>query len=419
MARLLRLRPGEAPFVLWIAALAWALAFGRVILLSVGNGTFLAHYTANDYGWVYLLAAVTLAVGGAAYRGLIGRLRFDRLAAGTLGVLSLGVVALWALGGHRALIPLIPAWVLVVWVFGLTILWGLASRGVDEEQAGRLFGLMGVGEVLGDVVGGLGVGVLVERLGTSATLLVSAASLAGAGALIVAITRRFPRTLDDDEPAVEELPRSSLSALESWRGYVAWIGALGALITVCWYLVDASLYRQIAARFETPAEVTAFLGLLWAGIAAGTFGVRLLIAGWALSRVGVRGILVLPGAMVCLLGAVALCAAVDWSEATFVAVAGSVIAWRVIRDGLDKPGTLLLYQAIPPRPRLAAQSLVETLGDACATGLAGLLLLLLGGAPWFGAGALAMLTATLVVCWCVVARRLIALHATVRVERQS
>jgi len=417
MTRLLRVRPGEAPFVVWIAALALALACGRVILLSVCNATFLAHYTPDDYGWVYLLAAASLAVGGGAYRALLGRVRFDRLACGVLVVLSLVVALQAALGGSGVMVPFMPAWVLVVWVFGLLILWGLASRGVDDEQAGRLFGLMGLGEVLGDVLGGLGVGRLVGLCGLGPTLLVAAACLLGASGLVLVIARRFPRVLDEGplEPEVPR-PRSTLRALGSWRSYVSWIAVLGALITVCWYLIDASLYRQLAARYPTPGEVTAFLGLLWAGIASATFGVRLLIAGRTLSRVGVRGILVLPGAMVCLLGLVALSAAVGWAEATFVAVAGCVVVWRVLRDGLDKPGTLLLYHAIPPQPRLAAQSLVETLGDAGATALAGVLLLLLGAAPWFGPGALAGVTALLVVLWSLVARRLVTLHATVRQE---
>lgn len=413
MLRFLRVRSDEAPFVAWIGLLAFVTAFGRVLLLSVGNGLFLGSHGPESYAWVYLLGGALLGSLGWVYRRAIPRLRFDRLASGTLTLLGLGL-AILALGSGRPwLLPFLPASLLVVWVFGILILWGLASRGVDEEQARRLFGLMGVGEVLGDVVGGLSVGPLFAGGGPLFVLLLSAGSLVVGGLLVGAIARRYPKVRGEgprEEAASSPAPSSNPAELGPWRPYVAWVAVMGALVTVCWYLVDASLYRQLAARYQSPLEVSAFVGTLWALIAASTGLVRLFVSGPTLRRLGVSGILLLPLVMLAVLALVATTASLGTPDSTFASVALSMFAWRVLRDGIDKPGALLLYQAMPPGPRLAAQSLVETAGDAGATCVAGLLLLLLQAAPGLGAGSLALITGVLVLAWTAVVRRLLQLH---------
>lgn len=408
MLRLFRVRPDEAPFVAWVALLAFVLAFGRVLLLSVGNALFLASHGPESYGWVYLLGGLLLGAMGWVYRRAIPRLRFDHLASGALACLGAVLLVLAAGAGQLWLRPALPAFLLVVWVFGILILWGLASRGVDEEQARRLFGLMGVGEVLGDVVGGLSVGGLFTRGGALFVLGLSALSLFGAAVLVRAIAARYPEVRAEEAPSESE-PQAA-AGLGPWRPYVTWVAMMGGLVTLCWYLVDASLYRQLATRYSSPAEVSAFVGTLWAVIATSTGLVRLFVSGPALRRLGASGIMLLPLAMLAILAGVAASASLGTAESTFASVALSMFAWRVLRDGIDKPGALLLYQAMPPGPRLAAQSLVETAGDAGATCLAGVLLLVLQAAPDFGAGGLALITGALVVAWAAVVRRLLRLH---------
>ena len=107
---------------------------------------------------------------------------------------------------------------------------------------------------------------------------------------------------------------------------------------------------------------------------------------------------------------VALASLSGSSELTFWLVVVSAVSWRVLKDGIDKPGLLLLYQALPPEPRLRTQSLVETMTDACATGLAGGLILTLSSAPWFGAAPIAGVTALLALVWVGLTRRLVRLH---------
>ncbi|HBP19036.1 MAG TPA: hypothetical protein DEA08_14775 [Planctomycetes bacterium] len=425
MFRWFDLRPGEGPRVAWVFALAFLLACGRVVLLSGANAALLSHYPAEAYGWVLVCAAALIFSGGVTYRASLGRRRFVHLASLVLLAQAAGTVGLQVLGdlsGRRELVLLLAAWVLLVWVFGLLILWTTAGRLLDQEQAGRLLALMGAGEVLGDVVGGAGVAPLLRVMPPSALPFVSATLLLFAVGVLRLIGGRFPEVESTPSPSAAAIPAGipagsgeQPAALAEpdprWRPYVARLILLCGLITICYYLVDLGFFRQVRARYRE-AEAAVFLGRTYAVIASLTLGLRLFLAGRLLSRFGVRfATRVLPLAVLVTMAGVALASLSGSSELTFWLVVVSAVSWRVLKDGIDKPGLLLLYQALPPEPRLRTQSLVETMTDACATGLAGGLILTLSSAPWFGAAPIAGVTALLALVWVGLTRRLVRLHA--------
>lgn len=413
MFRWFDLRPGEGARVAWVFALAFLLACGRVVLLSGANAALLSHYPAEAYGWVLVCAAALIFSSGVTYRALLGKRRFVHLASLALLAQAGGTVGLQVLAdlsGRRELVLLLAAWVLLVWVFGLLILWTTAGRLLDQEQAGRLLALMGAGEVLGDVVGGAGVAPLLAVLPPSALPFVSAALLLLAVGTLRLIGGRFPELESSPAPTPAQ-PAGAAQWDPRWRPYVARLILLCGLITICYYLVDLGFFRQVRSRYRE-AEAAVFLGRTYAVIASLTLGLRLFLAGRLLSRFGVRfATRVLPLAVLVTMAGVALASLSGSSELTFWLVVVSAVSWRVLKDGIDKPGLLLLYQALPPEPRLRTQSLVETMTDACATGLAGGLILTLSSAPWFGAAPIAGVTALLALVWVGLTRRLVRLHA--------
>lgn len=413
MFRWFDLRPGEGARVAWVFALAFLLACGRVILLSSANAALLSHYPAEAYGWVLVAAAALIFVSGVAYRALLARRRFVHLASLALIAQAAGTVGLQVLADstqRRELVLLLAAWVLLVWVYGLLILWTTAGRLLDQEQAGRLLALMGAGEVLGDVVGGAGVAPLLRLLPPAGLPFVSATLFLGAVGALRLIRGRFPEVDQTHEPSPSQAPPAA-DWDPRWRPYVARLMLLCGLITICYYLVDLGYFRQVRARYRE-AEAAVFLGRVYALTASLTLLLRLFLAGRLLSRFGVSfATRVLPIAVVFTMAGVALASLSGSSELTFWLVVLSAVSWRVLKDGIDKPGLLLLYQALPPEPRLRTQSLVETMTDACATGLAGGLILLLSSAPWFGAAPIALVTALLALGWVGLTRRLVRLHA--------
>ena len=78
-------------------------------------------------------------------------------------------------------------------ILGLLLIsqfWTLANEVYDARQAKRLFGFIGAGASLGGAAGAMIVKTIVYAVGTDSLLLVSAATLIGCLALVVAINRR-------------------------------------------------------------------------------------------------------------------------------------------------------------------------------------------------------------------------------------
>ena len=84
---------------------------------------------------------------------------------------------------------------LILGILLISQFWTLANDVYDPRQAKRLFGLIGGGASLGGATGAFITASLVERLGTTTMLLVSAAILVGCFLIVVSIVRTNERVM--------------------------------------------------------------------------------------------------------------------------------------------------------------------------------------------------------------------------------
>ncbi|SVD74938.1 uncharacterized protein METZ01_LOCUS427792, partial [marine metagenome] len=86
-------------------------------------------------------------------------------------------------------------------------LWGIAGQVFNVRQGKRLFGLIGSGELLATVVGGLATPMTVAVVGTQNLLLLSAAGIGGAIVVLQAIVRGHAKQLrrgeEEDDPQTD------------------------------------------------------------------------------------------------------------------------------------------------------------------------------------------------------------------------
>lgn len=198
------------------------------ILKPVRVASLLAHLGSTETPYVRLAGVVTIGVVVMLYSIAVNRLsrvavvRWSSLLFGVLLVLFWLALQVWgaALGGLR---PFVYAVYILVEIYSVTmigIFWTYTNDVVTEAEAERLYGVIGLGGILGGVAGGAFVDAFARAIGPVHLLLVCAglvAASAGLGSATEAILRPPPRrpsspedeaTLADGLAGAREVGRS-------------------------------------------------------------------------------------------------------------------------------------------------------------------------------------------------------------------
>ena len=409
LAHLLNVHPGEGRIVRDILTLAFLMAVARVYFFSSSNALFLEAFDASAYSYVYIATGAVLFLWGAMYEWLKDSMSFRAL---LLGILVFLIVTIWGLyfglilTDSQWFVGLLPVWFGVVWILGWVALWGLANRLFTIQQAKRLFGVIGGSEVLGHMLGGLSIAPALVFLETEHLVFGSGGILLGALVLIDRITRRYSESLQ----AQAAEPKATLGYRSLLQDrYILKIVLLSSHVYVAYYVVDLMYFTEVQWRFPVADDSAAFLGQVSALIGLVSVVFRTFLSGRILNYFGLPiGLLSLPVTVLASMVFVAVVGeAQGQTQMVFWIVIGVVVAWGILQGGLDKPGTLILYQPLSPPRRTSAQVMVETVFDPLAIAFAGVLLLLFSAMPQFGIPGLAALTAVIGVTWTVLAYRLI------------
>lgn len=403
---MLDLREGEGRPVALLFTLAGLLGFARLLFYATANGLFLAVFDSGKLPLVYIaIAAITVGTG-LVYSALQKRLPFAWLLRTGVAFLAVSVLLLRAgiaVSSSRWIVFLLPTWFMAMLILGLLIVWGAAGRLFDVRQARRLFGVIGAGEVVGDILGGLAVAPMAATFGTTNVLFVSAASFALALVPLGA--------LDLPTAPVTNAPDTRTEQKAPYRvfrhRYVLIIALLSALMNISYYFLDLGFLRQVQGHFSQADSAATFIGQLFAVTGVIDLIGRVVISGRVLDRFGPTvGVLALPVGLTVAMGAILVLALLLPGAALFWPVALTMPLWTLLRNWLDKPGSLLLYQPMLPDERTAAQLAVELICDPLAIGVAGVALLFLAMSPRLPAGVLAALSTIIAIAWLAVGLRL-------------
>ena len=124
---------------------------------SVRDALFLAHLGREPLAWMYVASAAAVALCGLAYTSVAGRVRHDR--ATSVSALLFGALFAIAWVAERSHRPWVYAALYVhVEVMGaLSVMqfWTLANELFNPREARRLYGLIGAGGTIANVIVGL------------------------------------------------------------------------------------------------------------------------------------------------------------------------------------------------------------------------------------------------------------------------
>lgn len=308
-------RRGEWPVALGLSGFFFIVIAAFWVVKPIKRGLFLSAYQGTDvvlWGWsfepaeleqigkVVNLFGAFLAV--AVLTAVLRRFRRVTVVSGiALGSAALfGVFALFIGTPSRPL-----AW--AIYVFGdlfntmmVGVFWAFAADLLRPEQAKRLYGIVGLGGVLGGFVGASVVAGAVDVIGRAPLLV--------AGGVAVSTLALLARWVDGRASAEganqgDALESDGAAALEGARlvtksPYLLGVMALVALYEMVSNIIDFQLSAMVQLEVQAGTEKDAFFGLVGQLTGIVSIVVQLFATSWVMRRFGIGiALLILPVAV--------------------------------------------------------------------------------------------------------------------------
>ncbi len=409
VSRLIEIRPGEKSAVSLLTTFAFCLGLAQVFLGSAAISLFLGAYPASMLPLGYFGVSIAMPLVGAAHAWLERRFDLPRLLLINLCLMALSLLIWrWLVDlPWNGWLLLLYVWWTVVWSILNLALWGLAGRLFDVRQSKRLNGVVGAGEMLAMVLGGLSVAYLVRPLGAANLLLLSAAAIVLGVLVLGRLLATQGAQLQAVEENVEQSADSSTKAQLKDR-YLRLIFINSAIACLVFYVVDNAFFSLATAHFPGEEAMAALVGQIDAACGVLLFVSRLFLTAPLLARFGVRGgLLAIP--IVVGAGALAVVVAGHLGASTgliFALAAAVKIGENVCRDSIFHATLQVLFQPLSPSRRLRAQVTSESVVDPLAAAFAALALLFLATSLGFQPEQLFQVLLGLFVIWGVLGWRL-------------
>jgi hypothetical protein len=391
-----------------------ALGLMMAFLVVPASSLFLNAYGADALPYAYLAVAVAGVAASAGMNRLQRRWSLFAVAASVLIVYTALVLVAWLLlaaaGAVWVTFPLLVLFPLAIPVV-FVLIGSQAGRLLDVRQMKAHFPRVVAGFSVGFAVGGLSAAWLVGVFGGPEHLL-AVDTVTGLGflALVVTTAHRFPVELRSrPEPQTrreERIERRTRRSLLRNRMVVLIFGyqLLSAAVT---QLLDFMVWERAAARYADAGDLAEFLGVFGAIINMASVTFVIVLAGWLLTRYGLRlGLAANPAGVLVLLLASTLVGYVAGPAglAFFVLVCSQQITDIALTDGMTRTSVNATYQALPAAERFRAQATIEGAGVPLALGFVGALLLV-HSALDLDIRSLVLVTLLLTVVWLVFAFR--------------
>ena len=238
--------------------------------------------------------------------------------------------------------------------------WSAINEALDPRSAKKAVAKISAGGTIGAVIGGL----IVERVGTSASVQTVLLFLAGANVVCLIVVPMFPRP--SGARAVAKGPKKQ-GAIEAVLGdrFLRTIAGLVIFTVIGAALLDYALKAEAVDAFGGGGELLRFFAWYYVATAAVSFAVQVGAGRWLLEKLGVvRAVSTLP-MIACLAGGLGI-------------VLGGIVAAtvargleQIVRSSLYRSAYELLYTPVAPAQKRAGKPLIEVVVDRSAEAVGG------------------------------------------------
>ena len=215
LLRWLKIYEDEINLFIWSALLLFFINVSQSLLNNYAETAFLKRFGVEYLPIMTAINAIVTFILLSGFGGKLSRIRSDRVVTGSL-VVSAGLI-----GMMRFIVPfeisliypvlyILKTQYVVLMAF---VFWNLANDLFSTRQSKRLFPLITTGGILGAILGSFATPLLIHFTQTDNLLLIIPCLIILGAACTLKLTKAFPGTLQQEEPATVEMKSSMLDEL--------------------------------------------------------------------------------------------------------------------------------------------------------------------------------------------------------------
>jgi AAA family ATP:ADP antiporter len=378
LKKLFNIRKGEEIRAFLMLAHIFLVISSLMIIKPVSHAQFLSQFGAKQLPFVFILVAIFAAVVTRIYSKILGKMNFLALILRTIRIFLALLVMIWILLtlriGENVVLYVFFIGVSLFAVMATSQFWILANIVFNPREARRLFGFIGAGAIAGGILGGYATKLCVPLIGSENLILAGAGLLIFCDPIIRRVWRENPAVRDikniGQQSGVYEKADIPLKMIRSNR-HLFYLAAIVLLSVSVAKFVDYEFNAIAADRIRDEEQLTAFLGFWYSNLNVISLIIQLFITRQVVGVFGVGTSLVFLPLML-FVGAAAVFLTPALPAAIFLKMGDGSL-----KNSVQKSGIELLSLPIPAEIRNPSRSYIDVFGDSFATGISGLLLMIL------------------------------------------
>lgn len=369
-------RPGEHSRIVLLGLYFASIMVASNILKPVSWGLFLNRFDASRLPYLYILIAAAGGLVSYLYTRVAVVASLEAAVATATAVCVALVLVFWALidVGSSGLLYAFSVFVSLVGLVFLAQGWLIAGTLFDSREAKRLYGLLGLGAILGAAAGSSVTALAAARWGTKNLLLAAALFVAIAycslkGAAIAARRSGPVRPTQPQLAAARQLFRfrDLAVALARYRHLQAIVGLIA--VTFCVEVLAEFQFNALAKEAFSGDQLTAFLGRFNVLLSGVTFFLQVFLTTLVVARLGVgRTLAIAPLAVGT--ASIGVLAAPGLLAASLTRLGEAATRYSINRTAIE-----LLYLPLPADLKARTKAFVDVVMDRFGRGVAALMLL--------------------------------------------
>lgn len=380
LCQLFDIREGEGTRAILMFGYIFFIISSLLIVKPVRNSLFITRFGVSQLPYVYILVAFSAALVVQIYSGFAKKLSLNPLINGTTVISILCLLFFWFLLDYDYqatwFFYFFYVWVAIFGVISASQFWLMANEIFNVREAKRLFGFLGAGAISGGIFGGYLTNFLAPYVGTKNLVIICIGFLTFCLFIIQLIKRnsrishpqKSPAKIPFSQPAKKA---DSLFNILKKSKHLTLISGIVGVSVIAASLVDYQFSAIASENINDSDRLTAFFGFWLSNLSIISLLVQLILTRFILKTVGVAATLFfLPVGI--LLGSIAILLAPILFSAIVIKVADGCF-----KQSINKAGMELLVLPIPPNIKKQAKTFIDVFIDSLATGISGLLLILL------------------------------------------
>jgi AAA family ATP:ADP antiporter len=376
--KLFNIRRGEEIRAFFMLAHIFLVISSLMIIKPVSHAQFLSQFGARQLPFVFILVAGFAALVTRIYSKILGRMNYLALMLQTIRIFIILLILIWSfLTFHIGESITLYVFFIAVSLFAVMAtsqFWILANIVFNPREARRLFGFIGAGAIAGGILGGYATKICVPLIGSENLILTGAGLLCLCDPIIRRVWRENPVVRDiknvGQQSGVFEKGDIPLKMIRSNR-HLFYLAAIVLLSVSVAKFVDYEFNAIAAENIRNEEQLAGFLGFWYSNLNVISLIIQLFVTRQVVGVFGVgTSLLFLP--LMLFVGAVAVFLSPALPAAIFLKMGDGSL-----KNSVQKSGIELLSLPIPAEIRNPSRSYIDIFGDSFATGISGLLLMII------------------------------------------